>query len=207
MRSARRVVTTFFVVLVAGRLPEPAAAQPTGTAGLPRAEIRGGLAVAMPISDGTMNISYEPPCAWRHAARTPRQPGPECRGRRGCVPRPRPSTCFLPACWVCRVHSRPHRPTLAIQRQLDTFLRYISLPPPDYSPGRNTYEQSRPWAPTTWHAPARSLAVGGVVRWRAAAGRVVARWPGASTSTGSRRELDSVGCTQFVLGGTRRSSP
>jgi len=83
----------------------------------------------------------------------------------------------------------------------DTFLRYISLPPPDYQPRENTYEQSTPWEPTTGTLGYRSLAIGAVVRWRTDTGRVGGTLAGGIDFDWFTGELESVGYTQFILGG------
>ena len=83
----------------------------------------------------------------------------------------------------------------------DTSLRYISSQPPDYQPREYTYEQSTPWAPTTGTLGYRSLAVGGVVRWRTGSGRVGGTLAGGVDLDWFTGELVSAGYTQFILGG------
>ncbi len=61
MRQARCVARPLLVVLAALWLPECAAARAVGTAGLPRAEIWGGLAAAMPAGQGSLILDHEPP--------------------------------------------------------------------------------------------------------------------------------------------------
>jgi hypothetical protein len=83
----------------------------------------------------------------------------------------------------------------------DTFLRYVSRPPPDYQPKEYRYEQSTPWASTTGTLGFRSLAVGGVVRWRTTTGRIGGTIAGGVGIDWFSGELDSLGYTQFILGG------
>ena len=64
MRQARCFAMPLLVVLAALWLSEGAAAQAAGAAGPPRAEIWGGVVVAMPLSDGALTLDHEPRCAW-----------------------------------------------------------------------------------------------------------------------------------------------
>ena len=89
----------------------------------------------------------------------------------------------------------------AMNGDYDTYLRYISLPPPDYRPTENTIASSTPWEPTVGTLGRRSLAIGGVVRWGTTTGRVGGTLAGGMDIEWVTGELDSAGYTQFILGG------
>ena len=89
----------------------------------------------------------------------------------------------------------------AVNGDYDTYLRYISLPPPDYQPTENTISSSTPWEPTAGTLGRRSLAIGGVVRWGTVTGRVGGTLAGGVDIEWVTGELASAGYTQFILGG------
>ena len=202
MRQAIRVAVTTVVVLAALGPPREAAAQATGPADPARAEIWGAWAIAMPISSGRLEVAYKPPM---------RLGGTPLESRASHTLNVDAGAGYGVDLGV---NLFPH-PVVGVQVALtatsadvsgangeyDTYLRYISMPPPDYQPRENTYEQSAPWGPTTGTLGYRSLVIGGVVRWRAAAGRVGGTLAGGLDIDWFTGELESVGYTQFILGG------
>jgi hypothetical protein len=83
----------------------------------------------------------------------------------------------------------------------DTIIRYISSPPPDCQSRETTSESSTPWAPTTGTLGYRSIAIGGVVRWRTATERIGGTLAAGVDIDWFTGELESVGYTEFILGG------
>lgn len=81
------------------------------------------------------------------------------------------------------------------------FIRYVSLPPPDYKPVENFYDNTSPAPPAGGRLVYQSLAVGGVLRWRAAQGRVGGTLAGGMTFDRHSGEVENVIYTQFILGG------
>jgi len=172
------------------------------TADPARAEIWGAWAIAMPISNGRLDVAYEPPM---------RLGGTPVESRAS-------QTLNVDAGAGygvdLGVNLFPH-PVVGVQVALtatsadvsgangeyDTYLRYISMPPPDCQPRENTYEQSAPWGTHDRHARvpfARHRWRGAVAR---AAGRVGGTLAGGLDIDWFTGELESVGYTQFILGG------
>lgn len=202
MRQARCFVMPLLVVLAAVCLSEGAAAQAAGTAGPPRAEIWGGLAVAMPVSNGTLTLDHEPPM---RLGGTPL----ESRARQilnvetgvGRGMDVGANVYFNRVFGVQGAFTAASADVRAMNGDYDTYLRYISLPPPDYRPTENTIASSTPWEPTAGTLGRRSLAIGGVVRWGTATGRVGGTLAGGMDIESVTGEFDSAGYTQFILGG------
>ena len=202
MRQARRFTTTLIVVLAAFWLPGKAAAQTAGTAGPPRAEIWGAWAVAMPISNGSLESAYEPPL---RLGGTPL----ESRARQvlnvevgaGYGIDLGVNFFFNRLLGVQGAFTATSANVSGTNGNYDTFLRYISRPPPDYEARENTSASSTPWAPTTGTLGYRSIAIGGVVRWRTTTGRVGGTIAGGVDIDWFTGELESLGYTQFILGG------
>ena len=202
MPHARRSTMAMVVVLAALWLPGEAAAQTVGASDPPRAEIWGAWAAAMPISNGTLDSAYEPPM---RLGGTPL----DSRARQilnleagaGHGIDLGANVFFNRALGVQGAFTATSANVSGMNGNYDTFLRYISRPPPDYQPTENTYGQSTPWGPTTGTLGYRSLAVGGVVRWRTATGRVGATLAGGVDIDWFTGELDSLGYSQFILGG------
>jgi hypothetical protein len=190
------------VVPAALWLPGEAAAQTAGAIDPPRAEIWGAWAVAMPISNGTVDSAYEPPM---RLGGTPL----DSRARQilnleagaGHGIDLGANVFFNRVLGVQGAFTATSANVSGMNGDYDTFLRYISRPPPDYQPTEHTYEQSTPWGPTTGTLRYRSLAVGGVVRWRTATGRVGGTLAGGVDIDWFTGELESLGYTQFILGG------
>ena len=190
------------VALAAVCLPGEATAQTAGTANPPRAEIWGAWARTAPISSGTLDVDYEPPM---------RLGGTPLDSRAHQVLRVEAdggygidlgvNVFFNRVFGVQGAFTATSAGVGGANGDYDTFLRYISSQPPDYQPRRYTYEQSMPWAPTTGTLGYRSLAVGGVVRWRTESGRVGGTLAGGVDIDWFTGELESLGYTQFILGG------
>jgi hypothetical protein len=193
---------TLMVVLAAFRPPGEAAAQTAGNVDPPRAEIWGAWAVAMPISNGTVDVAYEPPM---RLGGTPL----ESRARQvlnveagaGYGLDLGVNVFFNRALGLQGAFTATSANVSGTNGDYDTFLRYISSQPPDYQPREYTCEQSTPWARTTGTLGYRSLAIGGVVRWRTATGRAGGTLAGGVDIDWFTGELESVGYTQFILGG------
>ena len=202
MRQARRFAIPIMAVLATLWLPRSVAAQATGTADSPRAEIWGAWAAARPINQGTLASGYEPPL------------------RLGGTPIESLARQILNVeagaglgidlganVFVTRVLGIQGALTVTsadvsgTNGNYNTILRYISNPPPDYQPRENTVESSTPWESTTGTLGYRSLAIGGVVRWRTAAGRMGGTLAGGLDIGWFTGELESLGYTQFILGG------
>ena len=202
MRQARRFTMTLMVVLAAFWLPREAPAQTAGTAGPPRAEIWGAWAAAMPASNGTLESAYEPPM---RLGGTPL----ESRARQvlnvdagaGYGIDLGVNFFFNRLLGVQGAFTATSANVSGTNGNYDTFLRYISRPPPDYEPRENTSASSTPWAPTTGTLGYRSIAIGGVVRWRTTTGRVGGTIAGGVDIDWFTGELESLGYTQFILGG------
>ena len=202
MRQARRLTTAMMVVLAPLWLPEEATAQTAGTAHPPRAEIWGGWAAAMPISNGTLDSAYAPPM---------RLGGTPLESRAGQVLSVDAgaghgidlgvNVFFNRVVGVQGAFTATSANVSGTNGDYDTFLRYISSPPPDYQPRENTFESSTPWDPTTGTLGYRSLAIGGVIRWRATGGRIGGTLAGGVDIDWFTGELESLGYTQFILGG------
>jgi hypothetical protein len=202
MRQPRRFAIPVIVVLAILCLPTSVAAQAAGTAEQPRAEIWGAWAVAMPINHGTLDSGYEPPL---RLGGTPL----ESRARQalnveagaGLGIDLGANVFFNRVIGLQGAFTVTSADVSGTNGNYDTFLRYISNPPPDYQPRENTVESSTPWGSTTGTLGYRSLAIGGVVRWRTAAGRVGGTVAGGLDIGWCTGELESLGYTQFILGG------
>jgi len=202
MRQVRGLAMPLLVVLAALWLPEGAAAQAAGPAGPPRAEIWGGLAVAMPLSNGALTLDHEPPM---RLGGTPL----ESRAHQvlnvetgvGLGMDVGANVFVNRVIGVQGAFTAASADVSAMNGDYATSLRYISLPPPDYRPTENTIDSSTPWEPTGGTLGRRSLAIGGVVRWGTAAGRVGGTLAGGVDIEWVTGELDSAGYTQFILGG------
>ena len=202
MRQARCVAMPLLVVLGALWLSEGAAAQTAGTAAPPRAELWGGLAVAMPVSNGTLTLDHEPPMRLGGTpleSRAHQVLNVETGVGRGMDAGA--NVFFNRVFGVQAAFTAASADVSAVNGDYDTYLRYISLPPPDYRPTENTIAASTSWEPTAGTLGRRSLAVGGVVRWRSATGRVGGTLAGGVDVEWVTGELDSAGYTQFILGG------
>ena len=202
MRQARRFAIPIMAVLATLWLPRSVAAQATGTADSPRAEIWGAWAAARPINQGTLVSGYEPPL---RLGGTPL----ESRARQILnVEAGAGLGIDLGAnVFVTRVLGIQGALTVTsadvsgTNGNYNTLLRYISNPPPDYQPRENTVESSSPWGSTTGTLGHRAIAIGGVVRWRTTAGRVGGTLAGGLDIGWFTGELESLGYTQFILGG------
>jgi len=202
VRRARRFTLALIVVLAALWLPGEAAAQAAGAIDPPRAEIWGAWAVAMPISNGTLDVAYEPPMRLGGTPLDSRahqvlnvEAGAGCGIDLGV------NVFFNRVLGVQGAFTATSANVSGMNGDYDTFLRYISSQPPDYQPREYTFEQSTPWARTTGTLGYRSLAIGGVVRWRAAAGRIGGTLAGGVDIDWFTGEIESLGYTQFILGG------
>lgn len=202
MRQARCVAMPLLVVLAALWLPEGAAAQAAGAAGPPRAEIWGGVVVATPLSDGALTLDHEPPMRLGGTpleSRAHQVLNVETGAGRGMD--------VGANVYVNRVvgvqgaFTAASADVSAMNGDYDTYLRYISLPPPDYRPTENTIASSTPWERTVGTLGRRSLAIGGVVRWGTTTGRAGGTLAGGMDIEWVTGALDSAGYTQFVLGG------
>jgi hypothetical protein len=190
------------VVLAAACQPGEAVAQTAGTANPPRVEIRGAWAILMPVSNGTVDSAYEPPM---------RLGGTPLESRAHQVLRVEAGAghgldlganiFFNRVFGVQGAFTATSADVAGSNGDYDTFLRYISSQPPDYQPREYTYEQSAPWARTTGTLGYRSLAIGGVVRWRTTTGRIGGTIAGGIDIDWLTGEIDSLGYTQFILGG------
>jgi len=204
MRRVGRFTIAMTAMLAALWLPGEARAQAAGTIEPPRAEIWGAWAVAMPIGSGTLAVDYEPPMRLGGTpleSRAHQLSSVEAGAGLGIDLGV--NVFFNRVVGVQGAFTATSANLSGTNGNYDTFLRYISLPPPGYQPLESTYEQSTPWAPTAGTLGYRSLAVGGVVRWRTATERI-----GGTIAAGIdididwfTGELESVGYTQFILGG------
>ncbi|HSP91902.1 MAG TPA: hypothetical protein VLN08_13390 [Vicinamibacterales bacterium] len=202
MRQARCFAIPLLVVLAALWLSEGAAAQAAGTAGPPRAEIWGGLAVAMPVSNGALTLDHEPPMRLGGTpleSRAHQVLNVETGVGRGMDFGA--NVYFNRVFGVQGAFTAASADVGAMNADYTTSLRYISLPPPDYRPTENTISSSTPWEPTAGTLGRRALALGGVVRWGTATGRVGGTLAGGVDIEWLTGELDSAGYTQFILGG------
>jgi hypothetical protein len=202
MRQARRFAMPMMAVLTAFWLPGVAAAQIAGKADPPRAEIWGAWAVAMPISNGTLESAHEPPM---RLGGTPLESLAHqvlnVEAGAGYGIDLGANVYFNRVIGVQGAITATSANVSGTNGGYETFLRYVSSPPPDYQPRENTSESSTPWAPTTGTLGYRSLAIGGVVRWRTTAGRVGGTLAGGLDIEWYTGELESLGYTQFILGG------
>ena len=202
MRQARPFTTTLMVVLAAFWLPGEAAAQTGGTAASPRTEIWGAWAAAMPASNGTLESAYEPPM---RLGGTPLESRAHqvlnVEAGAGLGVDLGANIFFSRVFGVQGAFTAASADVSGTNGDYDTFLRYVSRPPPDYQPKEYRYEQSTPWASTTGTLGFRSLAIGGVVRWRTTTGRVGGTLAGGVDIDWFTGELESLGYTQFILGG------
>jgi hypothetical protein len=183
-------------------LPAEAAAQAAAPAGPPVAEFWGAWAVVTPIGNGTLDVAYEPPM---------RLGGTPLESRAHQVLNVQADAgpgiglgvnVFLNRVVGLQAGFAATWSTVGgTNGDYDTFLRYISRPPPDYQPVENTYAQSAPWGPTAGTLGYRAFAVGGVARWRTPTGRVGGTLAGGVNIDWYAGELESVGYTQFILGG------
>ena len=202
MRRARCFVMPLLIALVELWLPEGAAAQAAGTAGPPRAEIWGGWVVAMPVSNGALTLDHAPPM---RLGGTPLESlahqvlNVETGIGRGIDVGA--NVYFNRVFGVQGAFTAASADVSAVNGDYDTYLRYISLPPPDYRPTENTISSSTPWEPTAGTLGRRSIAIGGVVRWGTASGRVGGTLAGGVDIEWVTGALESAGYTQFILGG------
>ena len=202
MRRVRRFTIAIIAMMAALWPPGEAGAQAAGIVEPPRAEFWGAWALAMPIDSGTLAVDYEPPM---RLGGTPLESRAHqllsVEAGAGLGIDLGVNVFFNRVVGVQGAYTATSADLSGTNGTYDTYLRYISLPPPGYQPLESTYEQSAPWAPTAGTLGYRSLAVGGVVRWRTAADRIggtIAAGVDIDWFTG---ELESVGYTQFILGG------
>jgi hypothetical protein len=202
MRQVRGVAMPTIIVLAALWLPAEAAAQTAGIAAPPRAEIWGAWAVAMPIRDGTLDSSYEPPLRLGSSAlESLAHQVLNVEAGAGYGFDLGANVFFNRVIGVQGAFTATSANVNGTNGSYETFLRYVSSQPPDYQPRENTSESSTAWAPTTGTLGYRSLAIGGVVRWRTTAGRIGGTLAGGVDIEWLTGELDSLGYTQFILGG------
>ena len=202
MRRVRGFTIALTAMLAALWLPGKARAQAAGTVEPPRAEIWGAWAAAMPISSGTLAVDYEPPMRLGGTPLESRaQQLSSVEAGAGLGIDLGVNVFFNRVVGVQGAYTATSANLSGANGTYDTFLRYISLPPPGYQPLESTYEQSTPWAPTAGTLGYRSLAVGGVVRWRTAAERIGGTIAAGIDIDWFTGELESVGYTQFILGG------
>jgi hypothetical protein len=202
VRQARRCSATLLVLLAAVALPRPTAAQTAGTAAPSRVEIWGAWATTAPIRSGALESAYEPPL---RLGGTPI----ESRAQQvltvdadaGFGVDLGASVFFNRVLGVQGAFTATSAGVGGANGDYETYLRYVSRPPPDYQARENTFEQSLPWAPTAGTLGYRSISVSGVVRWRTAAGRVGGTLTGGVDIDWFTGELESLGYTQFILGG------
>ena len=202
VRHVRRATVAMLVVLPALWGPGEAAAQPAGGASPARAEVWGAWAVAMPVGEGTLTAGHEPPMLLGGTpleSRAHQVLNVEAGAGQGIDLGI--NFFFNEVLGVQGAFTATLSGVGGTNDNYETFLRYISRPPPDYQPRETTYESSTPWAPTKGTLGHRSLCFGGVVRWRAATGRAGGTLAGGVDVDWLTGELESVGYTQFVLGG------
>jgi hypothetical protein len=190
------------VTLAVSWLPREAAAQTARAIDPPRAEIWGGWAVAMPTSNGTLASAYEPPMRLGGTpleSRAHQLLDVDAAAGHGVG---LGINVFLNrVLGVQGAFTATSANLSGTNGPYDTFLRYSSSPPPDYQPREYTFEQSTPWAPTAGTLGYRSIAIGGVARWRTTSGRLGGTIAGGVDIDWLTGELDSLGYTQFILGG------
>jgi hypothetical protein len=80
-------------------------------------------------------------------------------------------------------------------------LLYVARQPPDYEPRDYVIERAEPWPDTAGRCSLRSFQLGVVVRAGPAAGRIEATFAGGVGLNGAEADIESVGYTQFRLGG------
>lgn len=202
MYHARPLAMIPIVVLIMLRLPAAAAAQPPGTSSLPHVELWGGWALAMPVSNGTLDVSYAPPLRLGGTpleSRASQTLNVETGAGSGVDLGA--NIFFSRVFGVQGAFMASSAEVSGTNGEFHKYLRYISLPPPNYQPTENTLDVATPWDPTTGTLGYRSVAIGGVVRWRAAAGRVGGSVAGGIDVGWFTGKIESVGYTQFVLGG------
>jgi hypothetical protein len=192
------VVAALAALCVAGA----AAAQPAAIVRPPRAEIWGTWALARPIGAGTLDVDYEPPMRLGGTPLESRaQQVLHVEAGAGQGIDLGVNVFFNRVLGVQGALSATSAHVGGANGDSETFLRYVSRQPPDYEPREYTYERSAPWPPTAGTLGYRSLSVGGVVRWRTATGRVGGTIAGGVDIDSFTGELESVGYTQFILGG------
>jgi hypothetical protein len=167
-----------------------------------RVEVLGGWAVAFPTSDGLLESQYEPPllnggAAIASATMQTLNVGTESGGgiHAGV-------NVFVTGLLGVQIaFTRSSADVSGSPGTYDDFIRYVSLPPPDYRPVESTFENTSPAPPAAGRLVYQSLAGGGVLRWRAAEGRVGGTFAGGVTFDRHSGEVENVIYTQFVLGG------
>ena len=81
------------------------------------------------------------------------------------------------------------------------YIKYVSRPPPNYDPVEVTSTSSSPGRPPTGALTSTSFALGGVVRWSGAHGRVGGTVSGGLHVDRYSGHVQNPVYTQFVLGG------
>lgn len=167
-----------------------------------RVEVWGGWAFAFPTSDGLLESNYEPlllngGSAIASATTQTLNVGTDSGGgiHAGV-------NLFVTGLLGIQVaFTRSSADVSGSAGEYTDFIRYVSLPPPDYKPVENSYKSTSPAAPASGRLVYQSLALGGVLRWRAAEGRVGGTFAGGITFDRHSGEVENVIYTQFILGG------
>jgi hypothetical protein len=194
------------VISVAGVLgmlsTSPALAQPAPAVSLPAIEIWGGVAIAAPVSGGTLESRYAPPLLLGGesiaslAAQTLRVDTGWGAGAEAGV------NLFLTRRFGVQAGFAYSRATASgANGPYAVSLRYISRQPPDYVAREYTTGSSSPWSDTVGKLGTRSASFGGVVRLGTAGSRFGGTVAAGIVLGHLTGELESLGYTQFVLGG------
>ena len=167
-----------------------------------RVEAWGGWAVAFPTSDGLLESEYEPllrngGAVIASATTQTLTVGTESGGGMHAG-----VNVFVTDLLGIQVaFTRSSADVSGSPGEYSDFIRYVSLPPPDYKPVENRYTSTSPAPPAGGRLVYQSLAVGGVLRWRLAEGRVGGTIAGGITFDRHSGEVENVIYTQFILGG------
>ena len=202
MRHTCRFTIAIMAGLAALGLPGAAAAQTGQAVTPPRAEIWGAWAIAAPMGDGRLESAYEPPMRLGGTpldSRASQVLSVEAAAGYGIDLGA--NIFFSRVFGIQGAFTATSAGLGGTNGDYHTFLKYSSNPPPDYQPRESTAEQSMPWEATTGTLECRSLAIGGVVRWRTHTGRVGGTLAGGVDIEWRSGEIESLGYTQFILGG------
>jgi hypothetical protein len=189
-------------VLAGWLWPVAAAAQPSAPLPPPRLEIWGGLAFPLPVTGGTLDVSYSPPLFLggspleSRAAQTLTADSRLGEGIDLGL-----NVFFTRALGVQASFAWSRAPLVGANAPYNVHLRYVSTPPPDYAPREVSVDRTDPWDDTSGTLRRRSVAVGGVLRWRAHGARLGGTVAGGLSLDRYSGEIQSLAYTQFVLGG------
>jgi len=196
-----RIRASALILLASLWMPAAAAGQPGASASPARVEIWGAGAIGKPGGDSTLDVAYAPPMQLggtpleSRASQTLNVESSTGDGFDAGI-----NLFFSRVFGLQAALSSVSADVGGANGDFHASLRYIARQPPDYTPREYTYDRSDPWEETSGALRRRSVALGGVLRWGAGrrVGGTVAGGVDVGWLTG---EIESVGYTQFVLGG------